>query len=130
MKQVKNILISGLVSIGAICLILLALANAPDFKGAGASDNAFVWQESHDETPIPVSYSLSGHPLVIRSQEGHFLLINPSPQKQFLRVTSPEGEYRIRHQMPITVPEHTELIIETVSVTDSTVTSRFEVQAI
>lgn len=130
MKQVKNILISGLVSIGAIYLILLALANAPNLKGIGASDNAFVWQESNGENPIPVSYSLSRHPLVIRSEEGKFLLINPSPQKQFLRVISPEGEYRIRHRMPITVPVRTGFWIETVSLTDSTVTSRFEAQTI
>lgn len=126
MKEAKQILFSSV----ACGLLLLAFAYAPDIRGAGQSENAFLWQEGTDQTQISVPYSLSGHPLVIRSQEGHFLLINPSPQKQFLRVTGPQGQYRIRHRMPITVPEHTDLIIETVSVTDSTVTSRFEVQAI
>jgi hypothetical protein len=129
-NQVKKILISGLISISAICLILLALANAPDLKGAGASENAFAWQEGNSGEQITVPYTLTGKPLVIRSQDGHFLLINPSPQKQFLRVTGPDGQYRIRHRMPMNMPERTGFTIETVSLTDSTVTSSFEAQAI
>lgn len=111
-----------------IAIALFVLTYAPDIKGAGASEQAFVYQDK-DGTKINVPYALTNHPIVIHGGSRP-MLINPSPQRQWLRITGPEGQYHIRYRMSIHMPTRTAFTIETVSLRDSTVTSRFEAQTI
>ncbi len=120
-RFLKDLSISLIISAG----ILLVIAHAPDIKGAGASENAFSWKDREGQQ-ISVPYNLEGNPIVIHGES--FTMINPSPQRQFLRVTGPEGQYRIRHRLAIKMPARIGFVVETVTLTDSTVTSRFEVQ--
>lgn len=121
MKLFREVLLGSTFSV----LVILAIAYTPDIKGAGESANAFSWLE-RSGSKISVPYNLEGHPIVIHGE--NFTLLNPSPQKQFLRVTGPEGQYRIRHRLAISMPARNGFTIETVSLADSTVTSHFEVQ--
>ncbi len=124
MKLFKEIAFGSIFCI----LVLLAIAYAPDMKGIGESENAFHWLES-DGRELSIPYKLSDD-RIVSIHGGTFTLINPSPQKQFLRVRSTNGEYRIRHMLQITMPIHVHFVIETVTLTDSTVTSSFEAQTI
>lgn len=108
-------------------LILLGIAYAPDIKGAGDSELAFYWVGS-DSMKLSIPYRLSGNGIMIRGES--FLLVNPSPQRQYLHVIVGAEEYRIRYRMQLSIPNDFWFKIESVSLTDSTVTSSFNAQTI
>lgn len=122
MKLVGQIFLFSLV-----CVALVWVVAHNDIRGVGASELAFSLQGSGNALSVP--YTLSEHPLVLESQ-GQVTLTNPSPQKQFLRVTGPQGQYRIRYSHTINVATDSRFTVETVTLTDSTTTSSFEVRII